>query len=181
MGPVPALSASSYAYYVIFIDNFSRFNWFYPLKLKWDFYAVLENFQKFVETQFSRKNKVFQIDGGSVFRNNRLKALFLKYEIHHSMSCTYTPAQNGRTERKHKHITETGLAMFFYAFLSTKYWVKAFSSAVYIFNRFPSSVLGNCFPFELILSIPPANENFHVFCCRVYPCLRDYVANKFSP
>ncbi|KAJ9546703.1 hypothetical protein OSB04_019246 [Centaurea solstitialis] len=61
--------------------------------------------------QFSCKVKVFQTDGGTEFLNHNVKTLLTKHDIFHQISCPYTPQQNGRVERKHRHIVETGLAM----------------------------------------------------------------------
>lgn len=55
--------------------------------------------------------------------------------------------QNGRAERKHKQITETGLAMLFGANAPTTLWVDAFSSVVHSINCVPSSVLQDRSPF----------------------------------
>ncbi|RVW73295.1 Retrovirus-related Pol polyprotein from transposon RE1 [Vitis vinifera] len=101
--------------------------------------------------------------------------------IHHQLSCPYTPAQNGRAERKHRHVTETGLALLFHSHLSPRFWVDAFSTATYIINRLPTPLLGGKSPFELLYGYSPHYENFHPFGCRVYPCLHDYMPNKLSP
>lgn len=61
------------------------------------------------------KLKVFQSDGGGEFLNNRVTKLFLDNGTHHQVSCPYVPQQNGGVERKHRHLTETGLAMVFSA------------------------------------------------------------------
>lgn len=47
-GPSPVISKDGYNYYVVFIDDFSRLTWFYPLKTKFGFYTVLSTFVKFV-------------------------------------------------------------------------------------------------------------------------------------
>ncbi|KAI3494497.1 hypothetical protein L1887_40745 [Cichorium endivia] len=96
-------------------------------------------------------------------------------------SCPYTPQQNGRAERKHRHIVETGLAMLFNAHVPSSYWVHAFSSAVYIVNRLPTPFLQNKSPFELIFHRVPTYANFRPFGYRVYPYLRDYADHKLSP
>ncbi|OIW15217.1 hypothetical protein TanjilG_08809 [Lupinus angustifolius] len=97
------------------------------------------------------------------------------------MSCPYTTSQNGRAEHKHRHITETSLTMLFHSQVSTSFWVEAFSTAVYTINRLPSLVLVGKSPFEVLFGALPNYENFHPFGCRVFPCLRDYVTNKFLP
>lgn len=59
-GPAPVKYVQGFRYYVVFMDNFSRFCWFYPLKLKSDVLSVFKTFQKMVETQFNQKISVFQ-------------------------------------------------------------------------------------------------------------------------
>jgi hypothetical protein len=78
-------------------------------------------------------------------------------------------------------VTETGLALLFHSHTSPRFWVDAFSTAAYIINQLPIPLLGGKSPFELLYGSSPNYENFHLFGCRVYPCLRDYMPNKFSP
>ncbi|KAK1424394.1 hypothetical protein QVD17_19723 [Tagetes erecta] len=180
-GPSPVLTAENYRYYVVFVDDYSRFSWFYPLKSKTDFYSVLPMFIQLVQTQFSRKIKVFQSDGGTEFVNHIVRKIFEDNGTFHRLSCPYTPQQNGRVERKHRHIVETGLAMLFNAHVPVSYWVDAFSSAVYIINRLPSKMLSNKSPFELLFSQVPIYANFRTYGCLVYPYLRDYSSHKLAP
>lgn len=119
--------------------------------------------------------------GGTEFTNNCFQVHLRTSSIHHQLSCPYTPAQNGRAERKHRHVTETGLALLFHSHTSPRFWVDAFSTAAYIINHLPTPLLGDKSPFELLYGSSPNYENFHPFGCRVYPCLRDYMPNKFSP
>ena len=151
------------------------------MKLKSDFYDTFIHFQKFVENQHSARIKKFQSDNGAKFTSNCFKAHFRTYGIHHHLSCTYTPAQNGYAERKNHLVIETGLALLFYFHTSPCLLVDAFSIAAYIINRLPAPLLGGKSPFELLYGSSPNYENFHPFGCRVYPCLRDYTPNKFFP
>ena len=180
-GPSPVKSTLGFTYYVLFIDDYSRFTWLYPLKFKFDFFDVFIQFQKFVENQHSARIKIFQSDCGTEFTNNCFKAHLRTSSIHHQLSCPHTPSQNGRAERKNRHVTETGLALLFHFHLSPRFWVDAFSTAAYIINWLPTPLLGGKSPFELLYGSSPNYENFHPFSCRVYPCLRDYMPNKLSP
>ena len=137
-GPSPVKSNLGFVYYVLFIDDYSRFIWLYPLKLKSDFYDTFIQFQNFVENQYSTRIKIFQSDGGAEFTSNCFKAHIRTFGIHHQLSCPYTPAQNDCVERKHCHVTETGLAMLFHSHTSPRFWVDAFSIATYIINRLPT-------------------------------------------
>ncbi|KAA8519546.1 hypothetical protein F0562_013830 [Nyssa sinensis] len=55
------------------------------------------------------------------------------------------------------HITKTGLTMLFHANVPLHLWVEAFSTAVFIINRLPTSVLNGTSPFE-ILYVKEAKE-----------------------
>lgn len=91
-----------FRYYVVFIDDFSRFTWLYPLRAKSDFYDVLVKFHAFECNQFSASIKKFQSDGGSEFINARVRSFFDTHGIiYHRVSCPYMPQQNGRAEYKH--------------------------------------------------------------------------------
>lgn len=180
-GPAPVPSTSGFRYYAIFIDDFSRYTWLFPLRQKSDFGNIFEQYQLFVENQFGCKIKVFQSDGGTEFTNRKLQSHFRNCGIHHIMSCPNTPSQNGRAERKHRHITETGLSMLFNSHAPSSFWLDAFSAAVYTINRLPTMVLDNKSPFEELFGQIPDYANFHPFGCRVYPYLRDYSANKLAP
>lgn len=90
-GPSPITSVDGYRYYAVFVDDFSRFMWFYPLKTKSGFHVVFKDFLKFVQTQFSSKIKVFQSDGGTEFLNHHVRRLLDDNGTFHRISCSYTP------------------------------------------------------------------------------------------
>ena len=139
-GPAPVTSFQRYQYYVIFVDEFTRYTWYFPLKHKSDFLQCLISFHKFIETQFDKKIYVFQSDGGGEFDNaftNYLKT----HGIKHQLSCPRKPEQNGLVERKHRNIIKLGLTMMFHASVQKRFWVEAFGTTVWLINRQPSQVL----------------------------------------
>ncbi|GKC18112.1 retrovirus-related pol polyprotein from transposon TNT 1-94, partial [Tanacetum coccineum] len=170
-GPSPICSKDGYGYYVAFVDDCSRFTWLYPLKTKTGFYSVLPIFINLAQTQCSRKIKTFQSDGGTEFVNQTVRKILEDNGTFHRFSCLYTPQQNGRAERKHRHIVETGLAMLFNAHVPACYWVDAFTSATYIINRLPTPLLKNKSPFQLLFNQAPQYDNFRTFGCQDYRCL----------
>lgn len=76
---------------MIFVDDFSRFTWLYPFKVKPDFYDTLVRFHTFVCNRFSSTVKVFQSDDGTEFANGRIREFFASKGIHHRTSCPFTP------------------------------------------------------------------------------------------
>ncbi|GFP94834.1 uncharacterized mitochondrial protein atmg00810 [Phtheirospermum japonicum] len=159
-GPAPVSTSDGFKYYVAFVDDFSRFTWIYPLRAKFEFYDVFFRFHAFVCNQLSRTMKTFQSDGGTEFINGRVHDFMHLHGIHHRISCAYTPQQNGRAKRKHRHIFESGLSMLFHAQAPASLWFDAFSTAVYVINRLPSVILDNISPFQVLFGYPPSYDTF---------------------
>ena len=61
-GPAPILSNSGARYYLCFLDDYTKFIWLFPLKLKSDVEKVFLLFKTSVERQFNRTIKNIQSD-----------------------------------------------------------------------------------------------------------------------
>nr|CAC37623.1 copia-like polyprotein [Arabidopsis thaliana] len=180
-GPSPVVSNQGFKYYAVFVDDFSRFSWFFPLRMKSKFISVFIAYQKLVENQLGTKIKEFQSDGGGEFTSNKLKEHFREHGIHHRISCPYTPQQNGVAERKHRHLVELGLSMLYHSHTPLKFWVEAFFTANYLSNLLPSSVLKEISPYETLFQQKVDYTPLRVFGTACYPCLRPLAKNKFDP
>ena len=112
-GPSPLTSLLSFNYYIIFVDDYSRFTWLFLLKHKTKVLSIFKHFKSMVETQFNSKLKILRIDNGSEYINNDFKSFCSTSGILHQSSCPHTPEQNGVSERKHRHIVETGLTLLY--------------------------------------------------------------------
>ena len=62
--------------------------------------------------------------------------------------------------------------------LPNTYWVEAFSTAIYLINRLPTSVLDNKSPYQVLLNNEPDFSSLKVFGCACYPLLRPYNDHK---
>jgi hypothetical protein len=65
-GPAP-VSVGKHAYYVSFIDDYSKFTWIYLLKKCSEVYQVFLNFQQLVEQKFGRKIITMQTNWGGEY------------------------------------------------------------------------------------------------------------------
>jgi len=109
------------------------------------------------------------------------KPSFQKLESLTSQHPPHTPELNGYSERRHRHIVETGLALLTHASLPLSFWPQAFSTAVYLINRMPTKTLQFSSPFELIFQTAPNYSKLKSFGCLCYPWLHPYSSHKLEP
>jgi hypothetical protein len=178
-GPAPVSSRSGAKYYVSFLDACSKYTWLYPISLKSDVISIFSTFKSYVEWFFNTKIKAIQSNWGGEYRSDN--KLLQQLSIQHCVSCPHTHQQNGAIERKHQHIVETGLALLSHAHLPLKFWDDAFSTACYLINHMPTSVLKNYSPFETLFKCYPDYTFLRTFGCLCWPNLRPYNSNKFQP
>ena len=59
-GPSPVGSIGGSQYFVIFIDDYFRYSWIFPMKYHSEILPIYSNFAKMIETQFSICIKTFR-------------------------------------------------------------------------------------------------------------------------
>ncbi|KAI5345120.1 hypothetical protein L3X38_012997 [Prunus dulcis] len=171
-------SVSGFQYYVLFVDNFSRYSWIFPMRLKSEVFSLYVKFKTLVENLFSTKIKALQTDGGGEYTSHIFHNFLVTHGIDHRISYPRHPEQNGLAERKHRHIVDTGLTLLAHASMPLAYWAEAMHTAVYLINRLPSKVLGLQSPSQILLHKEPNFAFLKIFGCACFPYLRPYNTNK---
>jgi histone deacetylase 1/2 len=83
-------STSSAKYFILFLDDYSRYTWFYPLQTKDQALPVFKQFKLQIENQFDAKIKCLQSDNGGEYRS--FMTFLQQSGILHRFSCPYTSA-----------------------------------------------------------------------------------------
>ena len=109
------LSTNGFKYYVIFIDHFTKYIWFYPVKHKSEVKTVFIRFKAITENHFHSSIKTLYSDNGGEYI--ALANFLFTSGISHLTTPPHTPEHNGFSERRHLHIVETGLALLSHASL----------------------------------------------------------------
>lgn len=85
-----------------------------------------------IQTQFNKKVKMIRTENGEEFT-----CLSSYYQT----SIVGTPQQNGKVERKHRHILNVVRALRFQAKFTCEFLGRMYSSGWYLMNRTPSNFL----------------------------------------
>lgn len=123
----PTLFYDGYKYYLIFVDHYSKYIWFHPLKQKNDATATFHKFKLLVENFFKRPIITIYSDNSGKYIG--LDPTLESYGITHLTSPHHTPEHNGYSERRHHHIVEKGLSFLTHSSMPRKYWPLAFAIA----------------------------------------------------
>lgn len=180
-GPAPVPSFRGFRYYLVILDDFTRYLWLYPMHYKSDVKTIVTQFSAFVKTQFHVDIKSFRSDNGGEFINQYLSHLFLEYGLIHQMSCPHTPEQNGRAERAHRHLMETTLTLLHQAGMPVQFWLEALLTSVYLINRLPHSAVKFQIPYTLLYHSALDYSLLRPFGCLHFPWLKPYTTHKLSP
>ena len=111
-GPTFVSSIGRSRYFVVFVDDYSLYSWIFNMKHHSELLQVYSNFAKMIETQFSKRIKIFQSDNALKYTQYALQAVLHSYGTVHQVTCLGTSQQNGRAERKLRHILDTVHALF---------------------------------------------------------------------
>ncbi|PKU84173.1 Retrovirus-related Pol polyprotein from transposon TNT 1-94 [Dendrobium catenatum] len=179
-GPAPMASVTGYLYYVIFVDDYSRFTWLFPMFHKSEVYNIFVAFKTQIENLTSRKIKSIRTDGGGEYMSNKFTQFLQTNGITHQISCPHTPEQNGVAERKYRHIIETTRTILHRASLPYKFWPDAVLTSVYLINRMPASTTNNYSPFELLHNQKPDYSHLRIFGCACYPLIPSSQRHKLQ-
>ena len=97
-GPSPISSIGRSRYFVVFVDDYSRYSWIFHMKHRSELLQVYSNFAKLVETQFSKRIKIFRSDNALEYTQYAFQAVLHSYDTIHHLTCSGTSQQNGKAE-----------------------------------------------------------------------------------
>ncbi|KAL2933012.1 Retrovirus-related Pol polyprotein from transposon RE1 [Bienertia sinuspersici] len=178
-GPYRTPSLSGATYFLTILDDYSRTTWTDLLHNKTQVHPVVSAFIAYVHNHFNKTIKVIRSDNGTEIVQESCSTLFGIKGIIHKKSLPGVPQQNGRVERKHKHLLEIARTIRFHAHLPIKFWGDCLLSATYLINLLPSSVLNWKTPYEMLMGKPPEYQHLRVIGCLCYPVVKS--SDKFAP
>ncbi|KAK8956812.1 hypothetical protein KSP39_PZI000126 [Platanthera zijinensis] len=155
-GPYKTTSISGFRYFITFIDDYSRMTWLYLLRDRSELPRIFRAFVVETRTQFHTTIKTVRTDNAREYTGHDFATICSEFGIIHQTSCAYTPQQNGVAERKNRHLLDVTRSLMLQMHVPKHYWNFAVSTACFLINRLPSSVLQYATPFSLLFPSTPA-------------------------
>jgi transposase InsO family protein len=109
--PIAYISIDGSKYYLVIVDDYSRFTWVFFLQEKFQTQETLKRFLRRAQNEFGLRIKKIRSTNGTEFKNSQIQG-FLEVEgIKHEFSSPYTPQQNGVMERKNRTLLDMARTM----------------------------------------------------------------------
>ncbi|KAK9074991.1 hypothetical protein SSX86_003310 [Deinandra increscens subsp. villosa] len=164
-GPITPQSKGGNSYFLLIVDDFSRYMWVYLLKSKDEALSYFKIFKSKVERESEYKVKTLRTDLGGEFNSQAFKEFCQEKGIRRQTTAPYTPQQNGVVERKNR--TVLGMTR---SFLKAKnvpetLWGEAVRHTVYILNRIPTKAVKDTTPYESWKKTKPNLQYLKIFGC----------------
>lgn len=111
------------------------------------------------------------------FTSHDFQSLIHVHGIHHRFSCVYMPQQNGKVERKHRHILQVAWSLMIHSHLPLWFWNECILTFVYLINCTPSPLLHNETPYFKLFREMSSYVHLKFFGCLCYATIN---APKFK-
>ena len=167
-GPTHVAAQGGYRYWVVFIDDATRYRMAYKLKKKSDTFAAFQAFKIFAEAQTGHRIKGLHEDKGGEYMSNAFAAFLTAHGIRRFHTTRNSPQENGVAERSNRILDEGITASLHEANLPSSFWGYALSNYLSILNRSPTSAVKGMVPHEAFYKRKPTVADVRVFGCRVW-------------
>ncbi|XP_040938069.1 uncharacterized protein [Gossypium hirsutum] len=96
---------------------------------------VVKYFKATAETEIGGMLKTLRFDNGTEYTSAMFQNFCDKVSIKHQLTNTYTPQQNGVSERKNRSLMDMAKCLLFERNLPKTLWAEAINTVVYLQNR----------------------------------------------
>jgi transposase InsO family protein len=157
---LPVLTSTGFRYWLLFIDDYSRYFWIYLLRKKSEMFDAFTQFKAMVEKQFDKSILCLHDDKGGEFIGIKWNAFFAQHGIRREHTVKASPQQNGVAERLNRTLEELLVAM------PARFWDEGLNYLRHVIVRSPSSSIpAGTTPYEMVHKRKPDYSPLRVFGC----------------
>lgn len=180
-GPMPVRSPEGYCYFMVFVDDATRYWALYLLKNKSDAAKAFWLYKAHMENHVGHKIKVLHDDKEGGLSSNAFNQSLAECGIQRRFTMRAGPHSNGVAERAIRSIANDATSMLYESHLPASFWSRAVSTAVYKHNRTPTSSNSGSIPYTLVFGQKPDVSLFRVFGSLAYVHIKKDRRSGFSP
>jgi transposase InsO family protein len=162
-GPITPPTPSGNRYFLLLVDDHSRYMWICLLPTKDAAAAAIKRVQAAAERKSGKKLLALRTDRGGEFAAADFINYCAELGVHRQLTAPYSPQQNGVVERRNQSVIGTARSMLKAKGLPGEFWGEAVTTAVYLLNRSSSKSVGGKTPYELWTSSIPAVQHLRIF------------------
>jgi hypothetical protein len=166
-GPMPETSYQGHAYYLLVVDEATRYSSLVTIPSKGHAAEELLTIINTLERTTEHKVKYIRSDRGGEFVTLDLDAEWRERGIITELTAAYSPESNGLSERGNRTIMDKARSMLADAQLPEMFWADAVGQANYLRNRSPVSG-SKLTPYELLYGRTPDLSRMRVFGCMAH-------------
>lgn len=170
-GKYDVISINGHQYYLLFVDDATRFTTVTFLKGKNETSQKTKQYLTYLKTQ-GKRPRAIRIDRGKEFLNENLKSWCQDQGIEIQATAGHSPAQNGVAERMNRTLTEITRAMLKGQNAPEFLWELAVEHAAYIRNQAYTKSLKEKTPYEAWFGNKPNIKGLHEFGAQVWVLLQ---------
>ena len=180
-GPMETLTPTKNRYFMVLVDDATRFTHVSLLKRKEEAFAYLKTFKALVENFHDLKIKAIQSDNGGEFTSKEFINFCNENGIKRRTSNPYTPEQNGVAERMNQTLVECARTMLHAQGMPKTLWGAAINTACYLRNRSYTSTLNQKTPYEAWTKEKPDVSHFKVLGSEAWVHVEKSNRQKWDP
>jgi hypothetical protein len=166
--PVTPATPRRRRYFLLLIDDLSRYMWVVVLGSKGEAADAIRRAQAAAEAECGRKLRVLCTDNGGEFTAAEFASYCVDEGVQRHYSTPYSPQQNSVVERRNQTVVGMARALLKQREMPTVFWGEAVVTAVYILNRSPTKALNGRTPYEACHGRKPVVSHLRVFGCLAF-------------
>jgi hypothetical protein len=167
-GPVTLATLGGRRYFLLLVDDLSRYMWVVVLGGKGEAANTIRHVQATAEAECGRKLRVLRTDSGGEFTAAEFASYCADEGVQRHYTTPYSPQQNDVVERRNQTIVGMAWALLKQRGMLAIFWGEAVVTAIYILNCSSTKALNGRTPYEAWHGRKPTVSHLRVFGCLAF-------------
>jgi transposase InsO family protein len=164
-GPVTWAIPGGRRYFLLLINDLSRYIWVVVLSSKGEAADAIRHVQVTADAECGRKLRVLRTDNDDEFTMDEFTSYYVDEGVQYHHYTPYNPQQNDIVERRNQTVVGMARTLLKQSGMSVVFWREAVVMAVYIIIRSPTKALNGMMSYEAWHGRKSAVSHLRVFGC----------------